>query len=528
MTQADKLLLLSGICLAGFLAPTPTWAAAAAAGGCFGEAGETTCQYVVPTSSKAPEPSHSRGIYFPGGTSNVLFNSSDYPTLGPYFVDNTSSHDFFVPQGEARQFKSFLLAHLSGFSIIQGVLPGLYIVPPTYDFSTYWIEAEGGPMLNKSGDAPASVTVAVPQASLWTTCGTGETDIPCTVARVGTTPAHTISVQCNGWAQNALGTCGGAQLNSAIQYLYNRYDCPSGVTGTSTCTLWKIRETQVITFTPESGNLPETVDADGTKGSWVKTDVKSTWEKSMDGTHWTSIKGPTASYTLNLCMSGTSTKYDNRGNWIDSAHNTYTTMYNVNIANTYGCSDLSLWIPSNCAIGSNSTGTPALVTGNLSACSTPPSINILNDGYIVGHGGDAIAGSGGPALQVTAPITIDNYGVIGGGGGSGSSNYTSQYGGYASTGGGGAGLPVGVSPSMGSAHPCQWGPGTLTLGGASHGCGDGASPGGNLGQSIYSHGLGGTDHYGGTGYAGGSAGYAISGMSFITWGATGTIAGSTN
>lgn len=67
------------------------------------------------------------------------------------------------------------------------------------------------------------------------------------------------------------------------------------------------------------------------------------------------------------------------------------------------------------------------------------SVTIVNNGYIIGKGGDgASAGgsdagpsNGGPAIDLYFPITIHNFGVIAGGGGGGAGNK--------SCGGGGAG-----------------------------------------------------------------------------------------
>ena len=121
-------------------------------------------------------------------------------------------------------------------------------------------------------------------------------------------------------------------------------------------------------------------------------------------------------------------------------------------------------------IGSTSTSTPALNIGTGWPAGT--TITIINNGYILGAGGAGGAGGnyysqpgiagapGGPALNLTWPITITNNGYIFGGGGGGKggnetsvssggkSPVTFWYGGGG--GGGGAGYNAGGGGSGGS------------------------------------------------------------------------------
>lgn len=192
-----------------------------------------------------------------------------------------------------------------------------------------------------------------------------------------------------------------------------------------------------------------------------------------------------------------------------------------------GLTDVTFVINSGVVIGSTSTGSAGL---SISGFTAGDSVNVINNGYIVGRGGNGGSGnggggSGGLALSVSYPTKITNNGIIGGGGGGGggSSNYsntsgptctrtTSYYGG--SGGGGGAGYIAGsgggganYNGNVGAAGSA----GSLTAGGG------GASSGGGLGSA------GGSSSYGG-----GAAGACTSGNSYITWLATGSLYGALN
>lgn len=85
-------------------------------------------------------------------------------------------------------------------------------------------------------------------------------------------------------------------------------------------------------------------------------------------------------------------------------------------------------------VWSNTTATAAFDTGAITGTGT---ISIINNGYIMGKGGDGVTSGttsnpGGPAINIQKPITLTNNSYIGGGGGAG-----------AVAGGGGAGGGVG-------------------------------------------------------------------------------------
>ena len=214
-------------------------------------------------------------------------------------------------------------------------------------------------------------------------------------------------------------------------------------------------------------------------------------------------------------------------------------------------------------VGSNSNATPALTVPALPATST---VRIINNGYIVGKGGDGGAGwswgvppnphglGGGAALSLASPTTVVNYGTIGGGGGGGGGSSTTAnpetYDDPGGSGGGGAGFTVGIGGTAGPGLSYYGQNGTLTTGGAGgtvspsggysedyNGAGGGyvivynssaewylgfpGGAGGNLGQS----GQTGTGNYGGG--VGGTGGAAISGSAQLTGDSVlGTILGS--
>ena len=166
-------------------------------------------------------------------------------------------------------------------------------------------------------------------------------------------------------------------------------------------------------------------------------------------------------------------------------------------------------------VGSSSTLTPAFFVERLPDGSK---VKLINNGYIVGAGGDG-GGRGGPeinysgqpgknggnALKLLSDISIINNGIIGGGGGGGGGNWFGRTG-IVSNGGGGAGYIVGSGGKNGSV-------GTLLLGGGGSGAYHvHAGDGGDLGKN------GGSSWEGGSpGVAGGTAGLAIDADSIITW-----------
>lgn len=181
-----------------------------------------------------------------------------------------------------------------------------------------------------------------------------------------------------------------------------------------------------------------------------------------------------------------------------------------------GRSAVTVTINAGIVVGSSSTATYGMQTGT--GWSGSDSISIVNNGYIVGRGGNSYQ-TGGPALALNWPVTITNasgYIYSGGGGGfsvqqsyttvghtSGGTpimNYLNGFGG-----GGGAGNNVGAGTSGGPAvntHPGS--SGSLTNGGS----GGNGSAGGTLGNPAPSGNLGGGGG-GGNGAGGANAGIAI-------------------
>lgn len=113
-----------------------------------------------------------------------------------------------------------------------------------------------------------------------------------------------------------------------------------------------------------------------------------------------------------------------------------------------GKTDLTIVVNSGVYVYSDTTNVPGLTIGAFSVGDT---VKIINNGYIIGKGGNAptatysgsttgIAGNpGGPAMALNFPVTIDNTNssaYIAGGGGSGAS---ACYGDSLAGGGGGAG-----------------------------------------------------------------------------------------
>lgn len=84
--------------------------------------------------------------------------------------------------------------------------------------------------------------------------------------------------------------------------------------------------------------------------------------------------------------------------------------------------DAVVTIPPSVVVSSSTTGGYALDTG---VTPFPPGskVRVNNQGFIVGRGGDANSGNGGPALRVVGGLNLefsmDNTGTIAGGGGGG-------------------------------------------------------------------------------------------------------------
>lgn len=180
-------------------------------------------------------------------------------------------------------------------------------------------------------------------------------------------------------------------------------------------------------------------------------------------------------------------------------------------------------------VGSASTATAAFSTG--SGYPGGSQLNLVNNGYIVGRGGEGGRGggdgggggggtagyAGGPALESPYPLTITNNGTIGGGGGGGGgaapftfgviSRSTGQISGYRGVcgggGGGGAGRVAG-SPGRDGDGDGTW---LDVNGGSTFTAGSGAlTTGGGGGAGQYSN-------YGGAGGALGQPGVQSNGGS---------------
>lgn len=237
-----------------------------------------------------------------------------------------------------------------------------------------------------------------------------------------------------------------------------------------------------------------------------------------------------------------------------------------------GTRPVAAYLPSGSIIGSTSASSYALTIQG----SFPNGLTLVNNGYIVGAGGNGGSTpygpygysqngtSGGPALHVLTAVSITNNGTIGGGGGGGSAAVVGdhQYWGLANgEGGGGAGSSNGtggISYYGANNGDIRWfqGSGYYVVGGinAANGIltsgGLGSTGGVNGAQATigFLNGQGSTTGYqycyggngGGLGSAGaigysstgdgvgspGSGGAAVVGNSYVTWITTGTILGS--
>lgn len=220
-----------------------------------------------------------------------------------------------------------------------------------------------------------------------------------------------------------------------------------------------------------------------------------------------------------------------------------------------GSSALIATIPGGNTITASSTGAVALTISG----SFPGGVTLINNGLIIGRGGDGGAGavwqntgspgnSGGVALSVSSAVSINNgSGVIagGGGGGGGGGSGRGQYSKFfpnSSGGGGGGGIGISSGGLGGVAVGTGGRAGTNGTGGSTSTAGTGGVGGtypstssGGTGGNGGSYGSGGatggsgSGNIGGTGGgAGGAAGACTSGNSNITWIATGTRYGALN
>lgn len=220
-----------------------------------------------------------------------------------------------------------------------------------------------------------------------------------------------------------------------------------------------------------------------------------------------------------------------------------------NVGSTYiaGKSDVYVTVNSGVWVYGSSTGYYGMYIRNFAAGDT---VTLINNGLIVGAGGAGggyantyPAGAGGNALYVNGVTTriTNNYVIYGGGGGGGEGQgvYSSGRSGtfYYSGGGGGGGTGF-VGGAGGTAYPTTY-TGANGAAGSSGGPGAGGG-GGNPGNGYYggtggtgggwgAAGGGGGGGYGPTAwygpYAGGAAGYYLVGANYVTWLATGYLAG---
>ena len=192
-------------------------------------------------------------------------------------------------------------------------------------------------------------------------------------------------------------------------------------------------------------------------------------------------------------------------------------------------------------LSSNSVGTPGLTING----SFPGGVEFVNNGTVVGDGGNGGVGStnpgghgsaGGLALLVQTAVSIRNNGTIAGGGGGGGggrggfSNTNDKYT-YYSGGGGGGGRSGLTNSSGGSPNGNAGTVNSLGTGGGGGGGGAGgpaiAAAPGNNGGDWGAAGVSGGYQYGSSRNGnGGAGGGSLSGNSYVTWLATGTRLGS--
>ena len=230
-------------------------------------------------------------------------------------------------------------------------------------------------------------------------------------------------------------------------------------------------------------------------------------------------------------------------------------------ANGYsaGITDVYLTINSGVYVGSPSDGSSYAITAD--GFATGDIVNIENNGYILGAGGNGASGgvccasqapsgnAGGRGIYTTIATNITNFGTIaGGGGGGGGGGCCKSHGGAltgcgASGGGSGAGYRLGsggagtsgingtgtAGGGGGFTSAGSGGPITYAFGGQQSGSYSGAAGnGGGLGASGSSGQLSSVNYYDWfpqDGGDGGAAGYYLVGNSNVTWVATGTRLG---
>ena len=170
-----------------------------------------------------------------------------------------------------------------------------------------------------------------------------------------------------------------------------------------------------------------------------------------------------------------------------------------------GNTDVTLEINSGVYVYSTATTNAGLIVGPFDSGDT---VSIVNNGYIIGRGGNGgnsnpvstfgvtppAAQAGGPAINLNYPVSITNNSYIAGGGGGGRGGY--------SAGGGGAGGGTGGTAIIGA---------LSQTGGAGGAPGSAGSNGGNITSGDYRKGSGGGGGriIPGTGGAGGDGNTAV-------------------
>ena len=214
---------------------------------------------------------------------------------------------------------------------------------------------------------------------------------------------------------------------------------------------------------------------------------------------------------------------------------------NVNLRNAAiaagwnGLYEVVATIPAGNVIQSSTTSVASLTIDG----SFPGGVQLINNGTIIGRGGDggqgairntrsaSAGGGGGTGLAVSVPVRITNVGTIagggGGGGGGGVTSYTVGSGkststGYSQGGGGGGGAGFG-SGGAGTGNGAN---GSTTTGG---GGGTNAYDNGGSGGSAGAAGAAGDGGNIAGGAGGGAGGAAVTGSGNVTWIVTGTRLG---
>jgi hypothetical protein len=274
-------------------------------------------------------------------------------------------------------------------------------------------------------------------------------------------------------------------------------------------------------------------DVYGTSAQPVKGTMNVVVTTTQVAPEYLIIDAPTITVTTNLAENGGAI-YENFVDVIDSNILDYNLYARANARLGYtGVIPLraTVRVLTNVVVGSTSTTTSAMQIPSLP---TDSMVILYNQGYILGKGGNGGAGSaltaasagtsGGPALLLSYPTTLQNTGVIGGGGGGGggstSNNATFGADDPGGSGGGGAGFSLSQPGNVGPT-PAYYGqPGGWLVGGAGgdlepHGGSaewwqaEVGGKGGNLGQA----GTAGTGDF--TGGAGGAAGVALTGNTYV-------------